>query len=274
MTRGPTPNATLTVRPIGVVRSPFTEKAAAPRQAVVAADREASIELVPGQGFEDALDDLARWERIWIVFWFDRAEGWRPKVQPPRSAVKRGVFATRAPHRPNPIGMSSVELLSVEGLVVRVRGVDLLDGTPVLDLKPYVAYADAFPGAKSGWLDDDEPAPLARIDDATPSRGARFEVTWSELASAQRAWLEARGVDLVPIAAVLEASPRPHAYKRIRADNDGRFTLAHKDLRARFRVDGRVVTLEAITTGYRPKQLAEDPSLDLHRAFLAAFPLR
>ena len=97
---------------------------------------------------------------------------------------------------------------------------------------------------------------------------------WSSEAAAQRAWLEARGVDLAPIAAELEASPRPHAYKRIRPAKDGGFTLAHKDLRARFSVEGQRVTIHAIATGYRPKQLAEDPSLELHRAFVAAFPAR
>jgi tRNA-Thr(GGU) m(6)t(6)A37 methyltransferase TsaA len=75
-------------------------------------------------------------------------------VQPPRGPKgKRGVLATRSPHRPNAIGLSAVELVAVEGRTLHLRGVDLLDGTPVLDVKPYVPYADAFPGARAGWID-------------------------------------------------------------------------------------------------------------------------
>src|SRR4051812_28085149 len=98
------------VRPIGFVRSPFHEKVEAPRQATVAGDVVGEIEILPEH--EDALADLGGFSRIWVLFWFDRAAGRSvsSKVQPPRSAAKRGVFATRSPHRPNPIGLSAVRL--------------------------------------------------------------------------------------------------------------------------------------------------------------------
>ena len=87
------------------------------------------------------------------MFVFHRSQGWTAQVKPPRGGGKRGVLATRSPHRPNAIGLSSVELVAVEADGLRVRGVDLLDGTPVLDIKPYVPYADAFPAAAAGWID-------------------------------------------------------------------------------------------------------------------------
>jgi tRNA (adenine37-N6)-methyltransferase len=145
---------------IGHVRSPYKERFGTPRQPPVTEqtleDRalEASIELLPGRNFEQALKDLAGFEYIWVLAWLHLNEGWNPQVVPPRGPeVKRGLFATRAPHRPNPIGLSALRLIGIEGRVLKVRGIDLLDGTPVLDIKPYIPYSDAFPDAKAGWLE-------------------------------------------------------------------------------------------------------------------------
>ena len=149
----------LAYQPIGYVRSPYARRMDAPHQATVVdgtatgSAAEATLELVPGLPGE-ALRDLEGFERIWVIFAFHRSEGWAPLVRPPRGQLKRGVLATRSPHRPNAIGLSAVELVSVEGRTLRLRGVDFLDGTPVLDIKPYVPYADAFPGAKAGWIDE------------------------------------------------------------------------------------------------------------------------
>jgi len=115
---------------------------------------EATLELDPALP-EETLRDLAGFAYIWVIFVLHKSEGWAPTVRPPRGPrVKRGVFATRSPHRPNAIGLSAVELTGIEGRTLRLRGVDLLDGTPVLDIKPYVPYADAFPLAKAGWIDE------------------------------------------------------------------------------------------------------------------------
>lgn len=142
-----------TFHAIGVARTPWTEKRQAPRQPAAARGVKATIELFPGKGYEDALANVEEWSHLWVLFAFDKSRGWSPKVLPPRSRVKKGLFATRAPHRPNPIGMSLVRLRRVEGLVLHVEDVDLLDGTPILDIKPYVPYADAFPGSRAGWID-------------------------------------------------------------------------------------------------------------------------
>jgi tRNA-Thr(GGU) m(6)t(6)A37 methyltransferase TsaA len=104
--------------------------------------------------FEQALRDLEGFEYIWVIAWLHLNEDWTPTVIPPRGPkVRRGLFATRSPHRPNPIGLSALRLLKVEGRTLHVRGIDLIDGTPVLDVKPYVPYADAFPNAREGWLE-------------------------------------------------------------------------------------------------------------------------
>ena len=153
------PSPALTYQPIGWVRSPYLRRIDAPHQATVVAGTEsgqaaeAFLELDPAVP-EETLRDLDGFARIWVLFVFHRSHGWAPMVRPPRGRAKRGVLATRSPHRPNAIGLSAVELVAVEGRTLRLRGVDLLDGTPVLDLKPYVPYADAFPQARAGWIDE------------------------------------------------------------------------------------------------------------------------
>jgi tRNA-Thr(GGU) m(6)t(6)A37 methyltransferase TsaA len=152
---------------IGYVHSPYKERFGTPRQPPVTEQtlddrvQEATIELVPGRNFEQALKDLDGFEYIWVLAWLHLNEGWNPQVIPPRGPkVKRGLFATRAPHRPNPIGLSALKLVGIDGRMLKVSGIDLLDGTPVLDIKPYIPYSDAFPNARAGWLEGlkaDEP---------------------------------------------------------------------------------------------------------------------
>jgi tRNA-Thr(GGU) m(6)t(6)A37 methyltransferase TsaA len=248
--------------PIGVVRSPFDERVEAPRQAAVAREACGRIELFEGRGFEDALEGLAGWDYAWVLFVFhknvEQGRGWKPKVLPPRATTKQGVFATRSPHRPNPIGMSAVRIERVEGRVVHVRELDILEGTPVLDLKPYVPYADAHPGARSGWLDAPDPRPA-------------WQVVFAEGALEQLAWLLPRGVDLrAPIEAALALGPQPHAYRRIRKHGDG-LRLALKEWRVDFAVEGARIVVCGLRSGYRPKELAADAGLDVHRAFEATF---
>jgi tRNA-Thr(GGU) m(6)t(6)A37 methyltransferase TsaA len=148
----PPQSGPFTVRPIGVVRSPFKVHEGTPRQPGTGELRDGEIRL--RAGLQNALKDLAGFSHVWVVFWFSYSRGWNSQLVPPRDVKKRGVFATRSPHRPNPIGISVVRLLQVQGLMVRVRGLDMLDGTPVLDLKPYIPYADSIPSAKAGWVDE------------------------------------------------------------------------------------------------------------------------
>jgi tRNA (adenine37-N6)-methyltransferase len=143
---------TFEVTAVGVVRSPFKVHVGTPRQSLTGDVRRAEIELRPG--LQNLLADLSRFSHVWLLTWLHVARGWNDQVAPPRDDRKRGLFATRAPHRPNPIGLSVVRLLRIEGATLHVEGVDLLDGTPVLDVKPYVPDVDAVPDASRGWLDD------------------------------------------------------------------------------------------------------------------------
>ena len=167
----------VTFEPIGVVRTPFTDKKDAPRQPAAARGVRGRVELIDSAEMRDAVCDLEAWTHLWIVYVFhERGEGWSPKVQPPRSDRRRGVLATRSPHRPNPIGLSALRVTGVTGHTVHVLGLDLLDETPILDIKPYVPYADAFPGAAAGWLDELE-GPIDGPDRPTraPARKRREE---------------------------------------------------------------------------------------------------
>jgi tRNA (adenine37-N6)-methyltransferase len=260
----------LSLSPIGVIHTPFPDKVSTPRQPYAANGAPGTLELFPGRNYEPALCDLESWDHIWVLFWFHLVENWRAKVLPPRSGKKRrGVFSTRSPHRPNPIGMSVLRLEAVEGLVLKVRDVDMIDGTPVLDIKPYVPYIDAFPDASTGWLAPLSEAPGEASRPGDPEPG--FAVLWSEAAAVQARWLRARGVELMePVERTLKLGPQPHPYRRIRPEGDA-LLLAVKEWRVRFHVEGRQITVERLRTGYREEQLAVEAGLELHRAFTAEF---
>lgn len=161
---------------VAVVHSVFKEKFAVPRQSGLAPSAEALIELLPPYNHADYVDGLERCSHIWLQFVFHQHLGTAPraKVRPPRLGgnQKLGVFATRSPVRPNPIGLSVVVLDGIEksesGIHLRVSGVDLVDGTPVLDIKPYVPYVDAIATAHNAIASE---APLA-IDVEFSSKAA------------------------------------------------------------------------------------------------------
>lgn len=142
----------IAMRPIGTIRSPHKTATGTPIQPAYA--QEAEGEVVVDEVFVAALDDIEGFERVWLVYCFDRAAAFKPRVVPYRDNREHGLFATRSPCRPNPIGMSVVRLIGREGNVLRVRGLDILDGTPLLDIKPYVPEFDAHPSSKAGWLDE------------------------------------------------------------------------------------------------------------------------
>lgn len=141
----------MVLRVVGRIQTPFGEGEGTPIQTVYAEGAEGTVVL--DESFAPALDDLEGFERLWLLYWMDRVVPFRPRVVPYRDTRERGLFATRSPCRPNPIGLSAVRLLRREGHVLHVAGVDILDGTPLLDVKPYVPEFDAFPSSKAGWLD-------------------------------------------------------------------------------------------------------------------------
>ncbi len=146
---------------IARIHTPCDTKFGIPRQSGVAADVKGEIVFEPEYREPEAVRGLEGFSHIWLIWCFSESvtDKWSPTVRPPRLGgnVRMGVFATRSPFRPNPIGLSSVELEKIEltsdrGPVLHVRGADLMDGTPIFDIKPYVAYADSHPDALSGFL--------------------------------------------------------------------------------------------------------------------------
>lgn len=144
--------------PIAIVHSPFTEKFGIPRQPGLVEGAVAELELLAPYDDIDTCRGLEQFSHLWILFVFHQhLDKWQATVRPPRLGgnAKVGVFASRSSYRPNPIGMSVVENLGVsqrEGkTIIRISGGDMLDGTPVLDIKPYITYADAIPQANSGY---------------------------------------------------------------------------------------------------------------------------
>ena len=141
---------------VGTVKSPYQERHGTPRQPSRGdTEREAEIHLTV-ENAEHCIRGLEGFEFIWIIAYMHLNTGWRPTIKPPRGDKKQGVFATRSPHRPSMLSLSAVRLVKVDHAkgILTVKGVDLLDNTPVMDIKPYVPYCDAFPDAKAGWIDE------------------------------------------------------------------------------------------------------------------------
>lgn len=136
---------------IGTVHSPFTQPVGTPIQPVFAEGAQGQV--VVAQEFAAGLDSIDGFERIWLIYLLDRITTIQLRVTPYRDTSERGVFATRAPCRPNSIGMSVVRLSRREGNVLHVLDVDILDQTPLLDIKPYIPQYDSYPGSKAGWVD-------------------------------------------------------------------------------------------------------------------------
>ncbi len=141
----------VTYTPIGIIHSPFHDPVGMPIQPPGARGIRGTVEIFPP--YREGLRDLEGFSRVILVYHFHRSKPSHLVVRPYLDSVDRGVFATRAPARPNPIGISIVRLISVRGGILSVEDVDVLDGTPLLDVKPYVPAFDAYPDAAAGWLE-------------------------------------------------------------------------------------------------------------------------
>lgn len=193
--------------PIGIIRSCFKEKFGIPRQSGLVPEATAMVEVLPPFNREEAFRELSEFSHIWVLFLFHgiTREGWSATVRPPRLGGNRriGVFASRSPFRPNPIGLSAVKLekITYEGgkLLLQVGGGDFLDGTPVLDIKPYIPYADSIPEAAGGFAD----SPPEKHLDVIFSPGA--ELVCNDLSS------KYPGLSAM-IVSMLRGDPRPAYY--------------------------------------------------------------
>lgn len=245
----------LTLQPIGYIRSGKQVKFQARHQPSDADPVESMVELVEGADFQMALRDLEGFERIWLVWWFHRNEGWRSLVLPPRGpAQRRGVFATRSPYRPNPLGLTPVTLLSIQGRCLRIGPCDLVDGTPIFDIKPYIPAYDAFPTSRAGWHDEVE---------ASLAEPPQFTVVFEPLAQSQAAWLMERwSIDFRPrMIELLSRDPYPHRSRRIRRRGGIRWEIGCGAWRAFFEVESQIVKVFSLDAAYAPRFLA-DPALE------------
>lgn len=261
----------LSLHPIGHIRAPKQLKFQARHQPNESDEEHSILELVPDQQYELALQDLAGFERVWLIWWFHRNNNWRPLVLPPRgTAQRRGVFATRSPYRPNPIGITPVRLLEVKSNHLVLGPCDLIDGTPVLDIKPYVPSFDSYPEAKAGWIDE--------VDSELASPG-KFTVVLSALSEAQAHWLnEQWQIDFVPrLKELLSRDPSPHRTRRIRRRTPEQNVIGCGAWRALFTVKDDTVTILALEAGYPMRFLLREnyeavPDREAQLAFLTLWP--
>jgi tRNA (adenine37-N6)-methyltransferase len=227
------------IEPIGVFHTDTKEKHRVPRQPDKDLGIHGYILLQKEHNYEQAIQDLVSFSHIWIIFQFHQALQWKPMVLPPRGKQKRGVFATRSPYRPNPIGISVVSLISINGLCIEISGTDLLDETPILDIKPYIPYADCISEANSGWLDAiEEPNIIYNINDDCM-------VIASEIK-------EKKGVDIIlHIKQLLRESPYPHPYRRIKKINENMYELSVRTWRIVYTVlehdESMIITILSIS---------------------------
>ena len=224
----------LQLHPIGVIRTPFRTKYCAPRQPASAKRKTIGlITLSEGMNFEQALDDLDGFDYIWVLFWFHENKNWKPKVLPPHGGrSKRGLLSTRSPHRPNPIGLSLCKLIGINGRTIRIENPDMLDGTPVLDIKPYIPHVESHPHAKEGWIaaSNEQTAPAYKVAIA------------SEVKASLRGLLPEERREIVNyLTDVLSHDPHPHVYRRIKLQGDGTSVIAVKRWRFMFVLEGTIV---------------------------------
>lgn len=222
----------ISLQPIGVIRSPWKEKFGIPRQSGLARDIESHVELDRERVPSEALRGLEGVSHVWLLCWFhaSASEGWRATVRPPRlGGVQRlGVFATRSPHRPNPISLSLVRLLGVEDRRLRISEADLLDATPVLDIKPHLPWAEQPEHARCEWA---QAAPQMLAVRFTASAE-------SSIAAHGEPELLRRVIEQS-----LACDPRP---ARQRDDPSRSFAVALLDVDVRFQVDASGVVVLTI----------------------------
>ena len=228
-----------TLAQIAHIETDFSEKFGIPRQSGLVEELRARIVFEPEFRSPDAVRGLDRYDYIWLVWQFSTVvqagqdgTNWRPTVRPPRLGgnERRGVFATRSPYRPNALGLSCVELAGVEpntpqGPVLTVGGADLLDGTPIFDIKPYVPYADSVPDAVDAFAETRQAAPLAVI----------FPEPWRGMIAPEK---------LEGLTQALSLNPRP-GYQH---DPTRRYGFSFDGLDVRFTIDGDTLTVVEVVT--------------------------
>lgn len=234
-----------TLTAIACIRSDFPTKFGIPRQSGIIRELQSTVVFEPEYRNPDALRGLEDFSHIWLIWGFShshgRQEGWSPTVRPPRLGgnTRMGVFATRSPFRPNPIGLSAVEVAGIEthpglGPLLHLLGADLMDGTPIYDIKPYIPYADCHPEARGGFAGQPPPSVL-QVDDPQGLLG--------QLPAEKR----------TALLGVLACDPRP-SYQ----DDPGRvYGMAFAGFEVKFSVAGAVLTVREIEKARKQENTPE-----------------
>lgn len=225
------------IEPIGTIQTPYKEKFAVPRQPRLVPNATSRIRLQGQSNCLESVRGLKDFSHVWVLFLFDKnlEAGWKPTVRPPRLGGNErvGVFASRATFRPNGIGMSAVEVIDItqEGdqVYIELGSIDLVDGTPIVDIKPYIPYSDAIPDAKGSYAE------------AEPET---INVAFSETALESLKTHQEADMKRVVITQVLSQDPRP-AYKKNKPDSK-EYAVNLFDFNVKFIVSGNLVTVTAI----------------------------
>ncbi|MCG8473711.1 MAG: tRNA (N6-threonylcarbamoyladenosine(37)-N6)-methyltransferase TrmO [Desulfobacterales bacterium] len=233
----------IALSPIGTVHSCFTDKFGVPRQPGIIAEARGHIELIPPYNRREAVNELESFSHLWVIFHFNRSDRdeWKPTVRPPRLGGNKrvGVFASRSNFRPNPMGLSVVRLEEVEEkegrILIHISGLDLLDRTPVLDIKPYIPYVDAIPGATGGFAPE-SPAPRLCVTFSSQSEETLAKLCPKRYPNAQQL-----------IEKVVAQDPRPAYYNQEKRDKPFGFCLW--DLNIRCLVQNGIATVVEVSHG-------------------------
>jgi tRNA-Thr(GGU) m(6)t(6)A37 methyltransferase TsaA len=227
------------LEPIATIHSPFREKFATPRQPGLVSSVAAIIEFHPDFATPEAVRGLEGFSHLWLIFLFHHnwQKGWSPTVRPPRLGGNQrvGVYASRSPFRPNPLGLSAVKLLAINAergkISLEVQGADLIDGTPILDIKPYIAYGDSIPTASSGF--------------AQEAPGTPLEVTFSDQAWQQLNSYRSTSPELeTMLTETLALDPRP-AYRQ-KKDDDQEYGVLFDRYNVHWKVAGEELMILSI----------------------------
>ena len=209
-----------------------------PRQGIFS-DASGYIELVRGENYEQAIKDLDGFGYIWVIFVFHHNSSWKPLTNPPYSdgKGKKGVFATRSPYRPNPIGMSCVKLEKICGNRIYIKGCDILNNTPIIDIKPYISDYDSFPDASRGWLDNIEKV--------------NYSLHYTGDAEKKINFLKNHNTDITgAISSQLAYNPFDPTRKKFEICDD-QLIFRFKSWKVFFSIDGEIITILNLYSGYR-----------------------
>ena len=248
--------------PIGHLKCERSYHEEQPRQGNLS-DSKGYIELISGQNYEQGLKYLDGFSRIWLIYEFHQNKTWRPLANPPRTDGKgrKGVFATRSPYRPNQIGLSCVKLVSIKKNRVYIADFDLLNDTPILDIKPYIPEYDSFPDAEIGWLKN-------IIDDV-------YLIEYSEISKDKITFLKEHKVDLK---GVIETQLGHNPFDKTRnkfIKSENNYILRFKSWKIIFIIEGKRVFINDILSGYSDfsAKLGNDTEEDLfiHRCFKSIY---